>query len=715
MKVAVVYNRDSKSVINLFGLPNREKIGLKTIRRLVASLKQGGHEVVSFEGDKDLIDRLEDFMPRVVSGERPGMVFNVSYGVQGQARYTHVPSILEMVGIPYVASGPMGHSLSLDKVVTKMILRQNGLPTPDFAVLQSPDSPVPKMKYPVVVKPRNESVSFGLKVVNNEKELVEAAKIIFDQFDQPVLAEQYIDGKEVNVGILGNNPPEAFPAVMLDFGKGPQIYSYEDKTGRSGRIIQPVCPAPISRELTRKAQDIAVRAFQALGLSDCCRVDMRIDKKQNLYILETNSLPSLGEHGSYLVGAAAVGLDFTKFVNRLVEVASARYFGTPEPPVIDKKKADPRLTVQGYITQRRGQIEKRVQDWVEISSRTSDPVGIHQAVAKSQEVFHELGMKPVPELTDDPEVWTWQTAAGLAGGTLLIANLDVPTPLHNSHEPFRRTAEWLYGEGIGTSRAAVVMLEFALRALRSIRKLRGLPLGVLLYTDEGRDAQLSAEKIRAAAAQAKRVLVLRPGAVGGGVLLRRRGNRKFRLEVRGESLASGRAHRQETALSWVLEQLRAISRFGTEKNQVLVSTLDLKTERHPMRLPHRVSATPMLTYLDPKAADDVEAKIRAKLGKKGPRWELLRESDRAPMKDRPVNVRLFKQLSSLAAELDIPLKRDSSTWPSVAGLVPAKVACLCGVGPATDNRGTPQEAVQRISLIQQTLLLATFLVDQLKK
>jgi len=251
--------------------------------------------------------------------------------------------------------------------------------------------------------------------------------------------------------------------------------------------------------------------------------------------------------------------------------------------------------------------------------------------------------------------------------------------------------------------------------LRSIRKLRGLPLGVLLYTDEGRDAQLSAEKIQAAAAQAKRVLVLRPGAVGGGVLLRRRGNRKFRLEVRGDSLASGRAHQQETALSWVLEQLRVFSKFGTDRNEVVVSTLDLKTERHPMRLPHRVSATPMLTYLDPKAADGVAAKIRAKLGKKGPHWELLRESDRAPMKDRPVNVRLFKQLSVLATELEIPLKRDSSTWPSVAGLVSAKVACLCGVGPATDNRGTPQEAVQRISLIQQTLLLATFLVDQLKK
>ncbi len=106
MKIAVVYNRVSRKVINLFGVPNHEKYGLKSIRRIVNCLKQGGHHVISFEGDKDLIDNLEDFMPKVLKGERPGMVFNLSYGIQGQAHYTHVPGILEMVGIPYVGSGP---------------------------------------------------------------------------------------------------------------------------------------------------------------------------------------------------------------------------------------------------------------------------------------------------------------------------------------------------------------------------------------------------------------------------------------------------------------------------------------------------------------------------------------------------------------------------------------------------------------------------------
>src|SRR5664279_4876745 len=94
VKIALIYNRESQNVINLFGLPNREKIGKKTIKRITDALKKGGHQVIALEGDKDLVDRLEEFMPRVLKGERPGMAFNVSYGIQGQARYTHVPSIL---------------------------------------------------------------------------------------------------------------------------------------------------------------------------------------------------------------------------------------------------------------------------------------------------------------------------------------------------------------------------------------------------------------------------------------------------------------------------------------------------------------------------------------------------------------------------------------------------------------------------------------------
>ena len=430
------------------------------------------------------------------------MVFNVSYGLQGQARYTHVPSILEMVGIPYVGSGPLGHSLALDKVVTKMLLRQRNIPTPDFAVLDTPDAEIPPdLTYPMIVKPKNEAVSFGLRVVDDENSLREAAGVIFKEFRQPVLAEQYITGREINVGILGNDPVEAFFPVMLDFGEGAQIYTYEDKTGSSGREIRPICPAPIGAELTEKAKEIAIKSFKVLGLNDCARIDMRIDDDGQLFVLEANSLPSLGEHGSYLVGAAYAGLDFTRFVNRLVDVATARYFGVPNVSPLEAGSKDVNSQILLYITQNRERIERRLRDWVQLSSSANDPVGIEQAVGKATRMLERLGLKPVKELTDGPEVWTWQTPAWSDGGTLLIANLDTPVDTAVAVQPYRRDAEWVYGEGIGTSRASLVILEFALRALRQIRRLNRTPLAVLLYTDEGRSALHSAQLIREATAK----------------------------------------------------------------------------------------------------------------------------------------------------------------------------------------------------------------------
>lgn len=716
MKVAIVYNRESRNVINLFGIPNKETIGKLTIARVADALKKAGHRVAAIEGDKDLVDRLEEFMPRVIKGERPGMVFNVSYGIQGQARYTHVPSILEMVGVPYVASGPLAHSLSLDKVVTKMILKQHGLPTPEFAVLSAPDAPPPDLPYPLIVKPKNEAVSFGLKVVNNADELREAARVIFDEYGQAVLVEQYIDGREINVGLLGNSPPEAFPPVELIFGSdGLPIYTFEDKRGTSGRTIRHQCPAPIREELQKRAQELAVQAFEALGCYDCARVDMRLDADGNLYILEANSLPSLGEHGSYLVGSAAVGLDFAGLVKRLVEVASARYFGTPEPPSLEGSGADPGSRVFSFITQRRDNLERRLREWTETSSRTSDLVGLGEAQRRGERLLRELKMEPVTELTDERSVWVWATLAGLDGGTLLIGNIDVPGEDQIPSQRFRRELEWIYGEGIGSSRAPLVMLEFALRAIRSERRLRHTKIGVLLHADEDRDARYSASRIKEAASRAARVLVLRPGGVDNTVIVQRRGQRRYRFRVIGEPRRPGRASKQPEVLRWAWGRLEALSLLSSHPDRVSVSALDLRTETLPLHLPHRVSASILVTYPDPAAADAIEERMRAAMGRAGPKWELERLSDRPPMPSRKKSGSLARALAQAASSWEIPLKTGSSVRPSVAGLAPPSVPCVCGVGPVARDIGTPQEAVNRMSLIQRTLMLAQFLLDSARE
>jgi D-alanine-D-alanine ligase len=712
MKVAVVYNRDSRSVINLFGQPNREKYGLKTIKRIVDALKKGGHQAVSFEGDKDLIRNLEEFMPRTLKGERPGMVFNLSYGIQGQARYTHVPGILEMVGIPYVGSGPLAHSLSLDKVVAKMLFRQAGLPTPDFAVLETPDDELPELTYPLIVKPKNESTSFGLKVVADEAELRDAARVIFEEFNQPVLVEQYIDGREINVGLLGNGPPEVLPPAELVFGDGPRVYTLEDKRKKSGREVTVQCPADLEPAIDERARGLARRAFEVLGCVDCARVDMRLDEDGNIYILEINSLPSLGEHGSFTHAAEAIGLDYAGLVNRLVDEASQRYFGTASPPVPSTKDTPADERAFAYLTQRRDRLEKRLEEWTARSSRTDDPVGLRAAMGELDKTFTELGLTNVLRSEDDGHAALWTTPGGLAGGRLLIAHVDVPLPRDAVGTLFRRDPEWLHGEGIGSSRAPLVSLEWALRALKSQGALKKAKLGVLVHTDEGQGCRYSKEVIRRAAEDAAEVLVLRPGLDDGRVVIGRRGLRRYRLVVERQARRLGRVSKKPDALAWLAERVPKLHALTDKKGRVAIGVSSIDTQAYPLHLPHRVTAELLVSYGSQRALEGVDEQLRQLLRDKGVSVSLEVESDRPPMAERAATKALAARFAGEGERWDIAIGSDTSSLPSAAGLVPEGTPVLCGVGPVATDLSTPQERVQRISLIQRTLVLSQVLAHR---
>lgn len=709
MKIAVVYNRESRRVINLFGVPNRETYGLKSIKRITEALKAGGHRPLALEGDKDLLDHLEEFMPRVMQGERPGMVFNLSYGIQGQARYTHVPGMLEMAGVPYVGSGPLAHSLALDKVVAKMIFKQEGIPTPDFAVLRESGFDEPRIAYPLIVKPKSEAVSFGIRVVHTESELREAAENIFQEFQQPVLAEQYIAGREINVGLLGNNPPEALPPAELIFGEGPQIYTYEDKTRQSGRQVAVRCPAQVEESLAARAQEIAMRAFAALGCNDCARVDMRVNAAGEIFVLELNSLPSLGEHGSYVHAASAVGLDFAGLINRLVSIASARYFGTPSPPEIAAKPSNRRERIFTHLTARRDRIEKRIEAWTRIASRTADPVGIRTAAAEADRWMRELGLQANESFTDQNSAWLWETRKTFEHGTLFIGHLDVPIDLEAATGGFHRDPEYLYGEGVGSSRGPLAMLEFALGALRHVRLLHNRPIGVLLYGDEGRACQQSGNLIRAAAEHAAQVLVLHAGNPGDRVITQRRGRRTYRMSLEGPSRRPGQRTKRPEAFLRVCAAVQAVSELSSHREHISVSPIDLRAKGHPMVLPHAFQVLIAMTYLDAAAADEIEERMRAILKEGSLTWKLDLLTDRPPLQERRRNLQLYKRLTASAGAWEIPLAKESSLWPSAAGLVPTRIPALCGIGPTAINLHTPQEAIERISLVQRTLLLTEFL------
>ncbi|RWB36191.1 MAG: ATP-grasp domain-containing protein [Mesorhizobium sp.] len=332
MRVAIVTNSDFSGVINRFGQsypqpqPPQHWPHSYTVQDVVAALQEGGHETLLCEGDKGLLARLERFMPPDPQGRPSGMVFNLAEGIQGEHRFTHVPAMLEMAGVPYTGSGPLGHGLTQDKVMTKTLIRDVGVPTPNFRVMRRGNESTGDLRFPVVVKPRCEDSSLGLQLVHEPANLKQAVELIATQYAQYALVEEYIEGREICVALLGNGEPEVFPLVEQDFGdRETRLRTWETKFVAAAAVPN-ICPAQIESGLATVLREISVACFHACQCRDYARVDVRIDRSGQPFVLETNS-PGLGMHSSYVTAATTAGYSFTSLINRILNIAHTRCFG----------------------------------------------------------------------------------------------------------------------------------------------------------------------------------------------------------------------------------------------------------------------------------------------------------------------------------------------------------------------------------------------------
>jgi D-alanine-D-alanine ligase len=328
MKVALVRNDADAQVINRLGRPSPERYSARAVQRVADALTSAGHEVSVLEADMHLLTRLAAELPPVAAPDGApleAMVFNMAYGIQGDCRYTHLPAMLEMAGLPYTGSGPMGHTLSLDKVVTKTLIAAAGVPTPAYRVARTA-AELHGLRYPVVVKPRHESTSYGLRLAGDPKAAGEAVAKVVARYRQPALVEEYVDGREVCVALLGNGDQlRCLPAVEIDFGDRPfRLLTKADKF--HGRDDEPerICPARLEPALLQHIEEVARATFAICACRDYARVDLRIAGDGTPYVLEINSMASLGIGGSFVLAAQVAGLDFPQLVNEIVGVAMAR-------------------------------------------------------------------------------------------------------------------------------------------------------------------------------------------------------------------------------------------------------------------------------------------------------------------------------------------------------------------------------------------------------
>jgi len=356
----------------------------KSVSGYERALQSAGHQVIPLEGDRNLIENLEKI--------KPDICFNTCEGHRGRSREAQVPAILDMLGIPYTGSGVMSLAIALDKAMTKRVLQFYSIPTPSFQVFVTGDEPSDsRLNFPLFAKPSLEGSGIGItekSICRTPRELREQVRYLLRAYKQPVLVEEYIEGREITTGILGNLMPRgswikekrrleqaraasvqqvttaptrtptapvetAQPALQTGNGKKVPVREFY----YSGvRVLPPLeidfaplvgtaplynseikannpwgprylCPAPLSAKLTDQIGRLTVATFRALECFDFARVDFRIRESDNTpMVIEINPLAGLTEALSDIVlECNAAGISYNELINTILNAALRRY------------------------------------------------------------------------------------------------------------------------------------------------------------------------------------------------------------------------------------------------------------------------------------------------------------------------------------------------------------------------------------------------------
>jgi D-alanine--D-alanine ligase len=287
----------------------------KTIQAIADAIASYGHTVIELEANADL--------PHTLLGAAPDVVFNIAEGLRGRGRESQVPALCELLGIPYSGSDPTTLSLCLDKGLTKQILKSAGIDTAEWQVITTGREKLKAFRYPVIVKPNAEGTSKGItsaSVVSEEAHARAAAKAIVDKYGQPALIEEYIVGRELTVGLLGERRPRVLPPMEVVFVDAPKhpVYGFEEKQADTTRV-RFECPAKLSSAELRRIEKVVRDTFAALGCRDVARVDLRMAPDGTVFVIEVNPLPGLTPDFSDLcVISKVVGMDYRTLIGEIL-------------------------------------------------------------------------------------------------------------------------------------------------------------------------------------------------------------------------------------------------------------------------------------------------------------------------------------------------------------------------------------------------------------
>jgi D-alanine-D-alanine ligase len=295
------------------GKSAEREVSLKSGEQVFRALDKERYEILRYDPRDDLPRLAQD-------AERIDVALIILHGRLGEDGT--IQGFLDLLNIPYQGSGVLGSALAMNKVLSKQLYVQAGLPTAPFAVMarggvETAGSVLDQLGLPIVVKPEHEGSSIGLSIVRSAQQFSKALEDAW-QFDRRCLVEKFVAGVEVTGGVLGNDSLQALPLIEIVPGADHEFFDYSAKY--TPGASQEICPARISLELTSKAQDYALRAHQALCCRGYSRTDMIVSGDE-VVVLETNTIPGMTQTSLFPQAAAAAGISFPKLLDRLIELA----------------------------------------------------------------------------------------------------------------------------------------------------------------------------------------------------------------------------------------------------------------------------------------------------------------------------------------------------------------------------------------------------------
>ncbi len=286
-----------------------------------------------FGFDVILLESGKNFLKNILK-EKVDFVFNIAEGFGTRSREGHIPSVCEMLGVPYSGSDPLSLNITLDKEICKRFAKSIGIRTPYFKIVNK-ESDFKKLnfkKFPAIVKLKNEGSSMGLRLsskVKNLDELKEKVYYLLKNYNEPVLIEEFISGKEITVGIIGNDENARVLGMMEIRPKRLKqedfIYSLEVKRNYKEEVDY-IVPPEIKEKTKKEIEKNALKIYKLLSLRDIARIDFRCDKDENPYFLEINPLPGLNPNTSDLpIMAYKLGMDYNSLLKEIITSAFSRY------------------------------------------------------------------------------------------------------------------------------------------------------------------------------------------------------------------------------------------------------------------------------------------------------------------------------------------------------------------------------------------------------